>query len=650
MVSQSVPDVGESPPQMVREAPKSSLPAGTAPATILLVAAWIGLVGGFLDLGHVGLLIFKQRLIDGDRLVRLGGHFGWIIPAGVAALVLLPGLALAFIALFRRAALPLALVVGVLSFVGFLEISARLPLAFWSSLLLCGGLATQFGRVAGNRRRSFLWLVNRTTLPLAVVLLAVMLFNFGSRAWAEHRAVAALRPAPPGARNVLLIVWDTVRAANLSLHGYPRATTPNLERLAAQGVRFEHAFATSSWTLPSHASLFTGRWPHEQTADWTSPLDEAHLTLAEYLAAHGYDTAGFVANLDYCGQQTGLNRGFAHYEDYPIDVTEIFARYLGLGRRIDLVSLAFVIDRIVGGRTGHSTPLLPLSKEHAKGGMEIDHAFLEWLSWQQTRKRPFFAFLNYVDAHPPYEVVDPPTRAFGLRPSTWRDLSLLSRWNELDKTRLPKRDIQMAIDLYDDGIAYLDRRLETLLQELKKRGVLDDTMVIVTSDHGEHLGDHRLFFHGCSLYRQLVEVPLVIVDARVVPDGRVVAQPASLREVATTIVDLLNCGEDNPFPGLSLSRFWRQDAATTPLLAGTLLMETGRPIYLTNQGREPAAKGPMKSLIGGGLHYIRSADGLEELYHLESDPQEQFNVAGSPEVSESLSRFRDVLFRMVKKR
>jgi arylsulfatase A-like enzyme len=623
--------------------------AGIAPATILVVAIWIGLLAGFLDLGHIGLLVFKHRLIEGDKLLRLGGHFFWIIPMGVAVLVLMPGTALALIALLFRAAVPLGLVVGLLSFVGFLEISSRLPLAFWSSLLLCAGLATQSGRVAGNMRPQFLGLVRRTGPVLVATLLAVVLLTFGGRAWSEHRAVASLPPAPADARNVLLIVWDTVRAANLSLHGYGRPTTPYLERLAARGVRFDHAFATSSWTLPSHASLFTGHWPHEQTADWTSPLDQSHLTLAEHLGSHGYDTAGFVANLDYCGRQTGLARGFVHYEDYPINVTEIFARYLGLGRRIDLISLGFLVNSLFGGHSGHSIPILPLSKEHAKSGEAIDRAFLDWLLWQQTRGRPFFAFLNYVDAHPPYEVSDLSTRPFGLRPSSWRDLSILSRWNELDKTRLPPRDVQMAIDIYDDCIGYLDRRLAALLNELKERGVLEDTLVIVTSDHGEHLGDHRLFFHGCSLYRQLVEVPLVIVDPRQEAVDRAVAEPASLRELPATIVELLTLGSDNPFPGRPLTRFWRRETAASVRQPEPILMETGTPIFLTNQGREPAARGPLKSLIAEGMHYIRSADGLEELYNLGTDSDERFNVAGAPGASEFLPRLRDSLFRLLGK-
>ena len=96
--------------------------------------------------------------------------------------------------------------------------------------------------------------------------------------------MAKLPPSPAGVPNVILVIWDTVRTGNLSLHGYRRPTSPNLERLAGRGVRFDQAFATAPWTLPSHSSFFTGRWPHELTADWLSPLDGTHPTLAEYLA------------------------------------------------------------------------------------------------------------------------------------------------------------------------------------------------------------------------------------------------------------------------------------------------------------------------------------------------------------------------------
>jgi arylsulfatase A-like enzyme len=182
-------------------------------------------------------------------------------------------------------------------------------------------------------------------------------------------------------------------------------------------------------------------------------------------------------------------------------------------------------------------------------------SFLDWLSWQQRRRRPFFAFLNYNDAHSPYEVPDPATPGFGLRPASCHDHRTLLSWTSLDQASLSAHDVRMAIDVYDDCISYLDRRLRGLLDELTRRGVLDDTLVIVAADHGEHLGDDLLFFHGCSLYRQLVPVPLVIVDPRRVPAGRVVSEPMSLRDVPATVVDLLGLGRDAPFAGRSLARF-----------------------------------------------------------------------------------------------
>jgi arylsulfatase A-like enzyme len=491
--------------------------------------------------------------------------------------------------------------------------------------------------------------VRRTSPLLVGSLLAIALLTWGGRAWSEYRAVANLPSPPSDARNVLLIVWDTVRAGNLSLHGYSRRTSPNLARLASRGVRFDQAFATAPWTLPSHSSLFTGRWPHELTADWQSPLDGARPTLARYLAALGYDTAGFVANLDYCSRETGLSRGFAHYEDYPIAVWDVFTRYLGLGSRIDFLTPASVLNRLLKKYWGDSFDVIPRAKEHAKDAASVDRAFLAWLSWQQRRNRPFFAFLNYNDAHSPYEVPDRSIPGFGLRPISYVDRLTLQNWETLDKTKLSYSYVQMAIDVYDDCIAYLDRRLGILLDELGRRGVLDDTLVIVASDHGEHLSDHLLFFHGCSLYRQLVGVPLVIVDPKGMPGDRVVVDPVSLRDIPATVVDLLGLARSAPFPGRSLARFWEEKGPSVAAPPEPLLMETSKTPSLTNQGREPVAKGPMKSLVAEGMHYIRRADGQEELYLLNSDPEERTNLAGFPFSAEPLRRFRASLSAMLKK-
>ena len=149
-----------------------------------------------------------------------------------------------------------------------------------------------------------------------VILLASYLF-LGDRLGLAREAG---RPLPPAnSPNVLLIVLDTVRADHLSLYGYERPTTPNLEQLGKRGIRFDKARATAPWTLPSHASMFTGRWPHELGEKWMTPLRGNFPTLAEYLGDRGYATAGFVANVGYCSQETGLARGFTHYEDYVLE-------------------------------------------------------------------------------------------------------------------------------------------------------------------------------------------------------------------------------------------------------------------------------------------------------------------------------------------
>jgi arylsulfatase A-like enzyme len=616
------------------------------PTTVLRLATWTGLVAGWFDLG---LLVVKRWLIDGE-FYRLGEHFVWIVPAAVVVLLLFPGIVLALIARMRRDGVHLGLAVAILAFVGFFDICARLPLELWAALILSGGLAIQSARLVASRRPEFIDLLRWTTPLLIGALLAAVLVKVGGRAWWEHQALASLRQPSLSARNVLLIVWDTVRAGNLSLHGYIRRTTPYLERGASRGARFDLAFATSSWTLPSHASLFTGRWPQELGADWRSPLRPDVPTLAEYLGASGYDTGGFVANLDYRSRETGLARGFAHYEDFPSKLYDVFARFVGIGHRMEFPTWACFLEKLVEKISGRPCNLDSRSTEHVKSGAEVNRAFLEWLSWQEGRSRPFFAFLNYNDAHSPYEVPDRATPGFGLRPATCRDRLTLSHWNGLEKANLTDHDVRMAIDVYDDCISYLDRLLGLLLDELEHRGVLDHTLVIVTADHGEHLGDHLLFFHGCSLYLQLVQVPLVIVDPKGQTAGRIVAKPVSLRDVPTTIADLVGLGQDARFPGQSLARFWTGEPKATRLPSEPLLMETSKPILLTNQGREPAAKGPMKSLIAGGMHYIRSGDDSEELYALRTDPEERLNLAGAPMARELLQRFRDSLTAMVRKR
>ncbi len=174
-------------------------------------------------------------------------------------------------------------------------------------LLAALGVAAQLVPLFERRAGVFRWLV-QISFPVILGTVAIL----GASLWVRHRIqqsrAAASSMPPPGSPNVLLIVMDTVAAGHLSLHGYNRTTSTTLVELAERGVRFDSAQAAAPWTLPSHATMFTGRWLHELSAGWLTPLDDARPTLAEFLGARGYATAGFVANTSYCASDSGSAR------------------------------------------------------------------------------------------------------------------------------------------------------------------------------------------------------------------------------------------------------------------------------------------------------------------------------------------------------
>src|SRR5262249_3096125 len=253
------------------------------------------------------------------------------------------------------------------------------------------------------------------------------------------------------------------------------------------------------WTLASHGTMFTGRYPHELSADWLTPLDDSYPTLAEFFGERGYLTAGFVSNTRYCSYEHGLDRGFAHYEDYPVSAEQIVVSS----------SLVRFLSTMPPLRETTANREFPPRKSAA----EINRAFLNWVSRQE--QRPFFAFLNYFDAHAPYRPPPPFDLRFGRKRA--------SAWNRLARTELiPQWELKAMYDAYDGALAYIDTQLGSLFEELGHRGVLENTLVIITSDHGEEFGEHGLLDHGNSLYFPSIHVPLVVYFPGRVPQGRVV--------------------------------------------------------------------------------------------------------------------------------
>jgi arylsulfatase A-like enzyme len=596
----------------------------------LRMVASMGLATGLAEVVLLGARNAIDRRVTPD-LLRMNDHHLWMIPVanlalfGIVGLLIAPwtrsdpkraGRAAQSAALFLAAMVPLLLC-------RFLHPLACVALA-------CGVAARGVPWVEARWRRSQ-GLVARGFWPLCGVLGLLVAVEYPRVKRAEAHALAALPRPRPGLPNVLLIVMDTVRADHLSTFGLPRPTSPFLTRLAGRGVKFNHARSTAPWTLPSHASLFTGRWPHELSVDDHDSLDATYPTLAEFLSRHGYASAGFAANTYYCNARFGLDRGFGHYEDYDekrvISCAEIL-RCSELGRK--LVQLA--------AWTGLT---LPFDHTARKSAAKLNRDFLGWIEGRDT-SRPFFAFLNYYDVHDPYLVPDEFDRHLGRRPTNPEELTVLHRWATSSKRRLTDSDIELARDAYDDCIAYLDEQLGRLFDELERSGVLQDTLVIITSDHGESWGEHQLFGHWRSLYRSETHVPLVIVGPSRVPAGAVIDEPVSLRDVAATIADLTGLRDASAFPGRSLARFWTADTspADPPVIEVKLRARDDR-------GRALALMGPRAALVVDGKLYIQNGSGREELYDLVADPDEAHNLAAPADARAVLEPFRAAMKRLV---
>jgi arylsulfatase A-like enzyme len=583
---------------------------------LLLLALSLGLATGLAEAA------FLARRAALHVFVWHGRQALWMMPLAEGVVFLGAGLGIAAAGRVSRRLRTLSASVGILAALSAwsaLTLYGRLHPA--SILLLAAGLGAGAARLARARPERVRRLVGWSFPPLLALVVALAV---GLELWLDARErhyLAALPPAPRNAPNVLLIVLDTVRAPSMSLYGHPRPTTPNLERWARGGVRFDRAIAPSSWTLPSHATFFTGRQPHEHRVNWQTPLDAAYPTLAEVLGRHGWRTAGFVANRPYTSWETGLARGFSRYEDYGLSFGE-WVRCSTLARTLAKRDAAARIPGIGD---------LPGRRDAA----DVNRRFLDWAG--EPSPHPFFAFLNYYDAHFPYL----PPAAFAARFGAEEDgafLRSLNWGNRLgrDRPAPTPSEARRARNTYEGAIAYLDFELGRLFAELEHRGLLDDTIVIVTSDHGEEFAEHRVTDHGNSLYLPALHVPLVIVGPGRVPSGLVVDEPVGLRDLPATIVALLGVEADSPFPGRSLVPPPGPESPPAGAILSEIRGVPGVPEWFPN------ARGAMRSLVLDSLHYILDGDRRERIYDIERDPWETRDLA--PESSEELRlRLREAL-------
>lgn len=345
--------------------------------------------------------------------------------------------------------------------------------------------------------------VRSCRLALGVIAVAVALHSSGCR-------------QPPAPVGVVLVVVDALRADHLGHYGYRRATSPGLDDFAGHATRFTDCQASASWTNPSVASLFTGLdTPRHATNAFGAALPEQSVTLAELARSAGWATAAISFNPGI-RSELDFDQGFDEFDEF-------------LGKSTHYPDIADMVARVG--------------------------------SWLERRDgRPFLLYLHPMNVHGPYRVPDehrtvllgrPPSREFRYYAGSMRRIL---RGGDLEaRAMVPPSYLESLVDSYDTAVRYSTDQIGRLFQALERAGVYRDSLVIVTSDHGEELFDHGGFSHGYTLHRELLHVPLYVKLPRQA-EPRVVDAPVSLVDLLPTVLDVLGIGIPDGLDGRSLRR------------------------------------------------------------------------------------------------
>ncbi len=455
-------------------------------------------------------------------------------------------------------------------------------------------------------------------LAAAGVVLAVVGAPLSS-APVDNRVVTAV-PPPRGTPDVFLISLDTTRADRLSLYGYGRPTSPQLEALATDALTFTQARSTAGWTLPGHASMLTGMYPSRHGAHlaggWLPgqsidgrrnvafPLAAEKTTLAEALRDRGYTTGAFVANFSYLYRDFGLAQGFQLYEDAP-----------ALLLRVRPPAVRFAQHTFDPGFC-----LKPF-----RTAAEINRLAVTWLD-QAPAGRPVFVFLNYMEPHQPWLAPPPHDRWVWNLPQA-RRLATKDLYTHEVKAFSPE-EIEFIRANYDGQVAAMDEALGQLIAALKARGRYDNALIIVTADHGELLGEHGFVGHmGRMLYEPVLHVPMVVkYPGAEHPRGRVDTH-VQILDVAPTV--LAAAGAPIP-PGV-------QGQQLGDVSRPSLAEEDINPVLVSGYGQ--TYDRAIRVLFDGSWKLITTSKGQRMLFDLSRDPQEMTDLAAAePDRVEELAR------------
>ncbi len=401
----------------------------------------------------------------------------------------------------------------------------------------------------------------------------------------ESAAPAPNDPPPTGARNLVVIVADTLRADALGCYGNPDNPTPVIDRFASRGVRFADVTSTSSWTRPSMATLWTGLSPREHGVNaLVGSLDESLETIPERFRQAGYDTFAVVAN-PILKQHFGFGQGFADFDDrtHATDASYFMVGYL---------------------------PALVLGVSHERAMIRSDRAarvvdrFLERL----PADRPFLAWVHFFDPHAPYSPPEAYKKKFV--PTPVPHFRYGYDGTDLALTEDPAAFASYRA-LYDAEVRYLDDQLGRLFVTLIRRGLDRNTVVVFLSDHGEQFREHGGLLHGYSLYQEEVRIPLIVAGPDL-PAGTVVNRPVSLLELPGVFEELARITPQ------SRSGKWARltdDAATD---AGTIFADVDANLHGIDVALSSVREGPHKRILDRNRERA-------ELFDLANDPGEMFD-------------------------
>jgi len=439
----------------------------------------------------------------------------------------------------------------------------------------------------------------------------------------------------PRQPNVLLITIDTVRSDRVGAYGFENAHTPTLDRLATEGARFDRAVCQLPQTNASHAALLTGLYPSTSgvKVHMVDRLSPGSQTMASVFRDAGYQTAGIYSWVSLDPQFCGLDQGFQTYAGYVLNRTALFSDprlegLLAVYRQVkSKVAVVQTADAVLQGSD-------QVEKTLDGRGDVTTAAALQWLD-QHVASGPFFLWLHYFDPHYPYTPPAGFDHLLGLNYHGKIDGSVdVLHGIEKGNVAVDNADRARLGELYQGEIAFADAQIGRLLDDLRRRGLEDDTIVVAASDHGESFGEHGDWIHGLKVFETEVHVPLIVRYPRRVPAGRAVTAAVQLIDVMPTVLDLAGLHPKHPVQGTSF----------LPLLDGKAASNGTDPA--DRIGFTELADEAFVALVTAEWKLIRNdANGELQLYHVSQDEAEAHNLADDqPRVTRELSaRLQDVM-------